>query len=791
MAASSQVKELTSKLEQGVKDVFSSEMFANYLRTMAQFHKYSTRNTLLIHMQRPGATHVAGFKSWTSKFKRHVKRGETAIKILAPVPFMKTEEKEALDPVTKQPILDENGAPVIEYNELHLARFKIVNVFDVSQTDGKPLPSLVQDLTGNVEQYIAFLDALRAVSPLPIVIKPMPEDTDGTCYFGKEIAIREGMSEVQTVCAIVHEITHAKLHDIESIRMTDEKAKAKDRRTEEVEAESVSYAVCQYFGIETGANSFGYLAEWSNGRELKELNTSLETIRKTAAELIESIEGKFREIVKERDIVFIIGEEQENPLTEENLPDEPTGDSLPHKNYHKFAEMFPQFTNGEYSYMKLDAGDSMMPLSLEWLDDNRISIMHTYKMNGDLMCDPMITLKIDQDARTISGSEYQQSMPPLYQRVEERGSGISVDGNGKERVVFGLEQEINDFMTQWLSNISQQGYVPVAADIEIDTETVRISFDQNGNPIFPEAETTPDVLPTENPIQLPDPIIGLDEMQKYGYTANEILPLTQARALELYDADHTVYMLHTDNTEAMIFDREEISTHNGIFGIEREEWEAALEFSEMKEQTKNSEGSREADLLYGSGNRFGIYQIPSDVDSMRDLRFASMSRLEELGLSPDRNNYNLVYSVPFDDRVEYLTDRCKVLNNINTKFNTDHPSDYEGRSVSVSDVVVLKCNGDVTSHFLDSKGFVEIAGFLGDENMQPPTVEIPAQETKPSLSQVGTSNVKILTAAERNNTPKHQKPKPTLMARLEAGKKKAAQQGHPDAQKNKTIGRVD
>ena len=318
MADKTQMKEITEKLKDGIHGVFESDQYANYLKTMSKFHSYSTNNTLLIHMQRPGATNVAGAYSWNTKFKRLINKGEKAIKIFAPAPFVVREEKEQRDPDTNMPVLDENGMPIIETLEKRFARFKVVNVFDVSQTNGKPLPNLAQDLSGDVEQYNAFMDACRAVSNLPIVIEPLPGGEDGICRFGDRISVREGMSQIQTVSATIHEMTHAKLHD-RSLIVSDDDNDApviKDRRTQEVEAESISYAVCQYFGIETGDNSFGYVAAWSKGQELKELNASLDAIRKTASELIDAIDGKFQELVKERNIVIAIGEEQE-PLAPE------------------------------------------------------------------------------------------------------------------------------------------------------------------------------------------------------------------------------------------------------------------------------------------------------------------------------------------------------------------------------------------------------------------------------------------------------------------------------------------
>jgi len=235
MANTSKVKEIVAKLEQGVKDLFTSGRYAEYLKTLSNLHKYSTRNIMLIHMQRADATFVAGYKAWKTKYGRHIKKGEKAMDILAPIPFTKREEKEKLDPDTKLPIIGEDGLPVIEYTERQLAKFTVVQVYDVLQTDGKAMPTmkLTQDLTGNVEQYAAFMDALRAVSPLPIMFEAMLENMDGECRFGDNIAIRAGMSEIQTVSAIIHEITHAKLHDLSLLVDSEGNAVTKDRRTKE------------------------------------------------------------------------------------------------------------------------------------------------------------------------------------------------------------------------------------------------------------------------------------------------------------------------------------------------------------------------------------------------------------------------------------------------------------------------------------------------------------------------------------------------------------------------------
>lgn len=294
------MKDLNQRLEQGIRDVFESGRFRDYLSVMSRFHTYSARNVLLIHMQRPNATRVASAKRWHEQFERFINKGEKAIYIMAPIPIVKTVERQKLDPDTKAPVLDENGQVVTEKREVQVPRFRPVPVFDVSQTNGKPLPQLAQDLTGDVAQYEAFMEALRRTAPVPMEIKPMAANMDG--YFSlddQRIAIREGMSEVQTVCAAVHEITHSILHNQKGVR--EDKAV---QTAQELEAESVSYVVCQYFGIETGANSFGYLASWSKGKELSELRACLATINKAANQLIGEIDRHFAEVCKEKGIEF-------------------------------------------------------------------------------------------------------------------------------------------------------------------------------------------------------------------------------------------------------------------------------------------------------------------------------------------------------------------------------------------------------------------------------------------------------------------------------------------------------
>lgn len=302
------LKEITASIEDNIKDLFQSEKYAQYLRTMSRFHRYSANNTMLIYMQKPDATLCAGFNKWKNQFERNVKKGEKGIKIIAPTPYKKKIEEMKLDPDTKAPMLDENGNAIMEEKTIQIPMYKVVSVFDVSQTEGKPLPELAANLTGSVENYEVFMEALKRSAPVPISFEPMDADMDG--YFSTDaqrIAIREGMSEKQTVSAAIHEIAHSKLHNSqqekEKAAAGDEAAapiQRKSRETEEVEAESISFAVCAYYGIETGENSFGYISTWSSDKELPEFRASLETINKTSSGLISDIDRHYREIVKER-----------------------------------------------------------------------------------------------------------------------------------------------------------------------------------------------------------------------------------------------------------------------------------------------------------------------------------------------------------------------------------------------------------------------------------------------------------------------------------------------------------
>ena len=294
-----QMKEITERLEQGVKDIFTSEMYTTYLRTMAKFHNYSFNNTLLIAMQRPDATLVAGFNAWKNKFNRYVKKGEKGIQIIAPAPIKEVEEREKIDKDTGLAVLNENGEPEMERVEYVVPRFRVTTVFDVSQTDGEPIPSLeVNELTASVKDYALLLAAIEQVSPVPMRFDEIEGDAKG--YYSdadKEICIQVGMGESQTIKTMIHEVAHAMLHNSDFMKQRGEE---KDRLTKETEAESIAFTVCSALGIDTSDYSFPYVASWASGKEMKELKDSMDTIRLTAADFLEKLEAAVAERSAER-----------------------------------------------------------------------------------------------------------------------------------------------------------------------------------------------------------------------------------------------------------------------------------------------------------------------------------------------------------------------------------------------------------------------------------------------------------------------------------------------------------
>lgn len=645
--AKDRLKEITESIETGIQELFQSDKYAEYLRTMSRFYKYSVNNTMLIYMQKPNATLVAGFNKWHDQFSRNVLKGEKGIKIIAPTPFKKKIEEAKLDPDTKAPLLDADGNAIMEEKEVKIPMYKVVSVFDVSQTDGKPLPVLASDLQGNVQNYEVFMEALKRSAPVPLAFEQMAANMDG--YFSSDeqrIAIREGMSEVQTVAAAVHEIAHSKLHNEKLPEVkeqwklvmvsdggtkqdfyggfdTREDAEAeaekngwqhvdendfawnlevaedtytadfvkKSRNTEEVEAESVSFAVCAYYGIATGENSFGYIAAWSKDKKLQELRASLETINKTASGLIADVDRNYAAICKERGIDQSKEaekqpgiEEWSEPATPQNVPETPDAPS--------------------------DDASTCLP-------------------------------------------EQPEPAPQESPLGGGRITGVAVE------------------------------------------------------PYDPDAPLPP--FPSGYP--MPDPAVTIADRDAYGYTENDMLPLSREKAAVLMEKDETVYLLHPGNGASMAFDMDDIDQHNGLFGIRREDWDSDREYLELAEGHELTDQELENSFLHNPADAFAIYQLKHD-EATRDLRFEPLERVTAVGLTVDRGNYDLVYTAPLTPGQS----QEETLDMLYEQFNFHHPADFTGHSLSVSDIVALRQNGAVSCHYVDSFGFAELPFFLKPEN---------------------------------------------------------------------------
>lgn len=637
-----QLKEITDRIEAGIRDIFESgdmDKYRNYLRTMSRFHNYSLNNQALIHLQRPDATLVAGYNRWRDKFSRHVLRGEKGITIIAPTPYKKKIEQEKLDPDTKLPILDADGKIVTEEKEIEIPMFRPVKVFDYAQTDGKPLPervaSPVANLTGSVENYEAFMEALRRSSPVPVEFKSLSAEMDG--YFSpksQSITLREGMSEVQTVSAAVHEIAHAKLHNYGLQQVAERKAKS--RNAEEVEAESISFMVCAYFGIETGANSFGYVATWSKNAELPEFRASLDTIGKTANGIITDVEKHFAEVCKERGIE--LPKDTEYELV--TIPPS-RADAL------AFAADYAAFLR-----RGLNVPDSAEGPTAASVADRLLA--------GE-------------------GTELRKELEDFVKLADE----IGIDDGS-----HGLLERFNGlFRQEWRAKEEPQP--------EIETETPNV------------VDELPPLPELEQGYPMPDTGIGFLEMYQYGYTdGNAMLPLTKERAMELFMQDVPVFLLYGDSTEAMALDAEDISSHTGVFGVEREEWDAVRGVVTLREQADT-----EKLFLENPQDAFLIYQIRrgGELDA---YRFMNYDYLQSKGVTPERGGYDAIYTGGFMDYGNARTN----LDMIYQRFNVDHPADFKGHSLSVSDIVALKQNGVVSCHYVDNIGFRELPNFLKPEN---------------------------------------------------------------------------
>ena len=702
------LQQITAGIEQGIKELFESEKYMRYLSVMSRFHRYSVNNTMLIYMQKPDATLVAGYNKWKNQFERHVKKGEHGITIIAPTPFKKKIEEQKLDPDTKAPILDAEGKAVMEEREVEIPMFRPVKVFDVSQTDGKPLPELASSLSGNVQNYEAFMEALRRSAPVPLSVEPMAANMDG--YFSPDqqrIAIRAGMSEVQTVSAAVHEIAHSKLHDPKKYeaeptwkivmvsgggvkhdyrldfateaeaeqaaaendwRYVDEnqfewrleveedltavKQAVKNRNTEEVEAESISYAVCQYYGIQTADNSFGYIATWSQDKTLPELRASLETINKAAGELIADIDRHYKVICKERGIDLTAQPEQAEPRQPaEETPDAPTPSA--------------------------EAQEALL-----LVDDATYLHVQSCNTGWDY------TLYDAATRKQLDGGQLDAPELPLSTAALKICEMYDLGGQNIQYAPLNMIETLQEAAVQQMQTAAQA--------------------------TTPETTMLPDAPEQHlDEYPMPDPSLTQDDLEKCGYLDGDLLPLSKERAYELMAQDLTVYMVQQDEPPAMAFDTADLDAHDGIFAVTREEWEDSPSFDAQVKERMDHQQEREQAFLNHEGDCYAIYQV-KHTDELRDIRYEGLEWVKSIGRTVQRDNYDLVYTAP-------LTPgdlKGSVLDNLEYRFNNEHPADYRHPSMSVSDIVAIKRDGKVSCHYCDSFGFAEVPGFLPDNPLK-------------------------------------------------------------------------
>ena len=848
------MKEITDRLEQGIMGVFESERYAEYLRTMSKFHNYSLNNTLLIAMQ--GGNLVKGYRQWEKEFDRHVKPGEKAIKILAPAPYKVKKEREKIDPDTKMPVIGADGKPVMETQEITIPAYKVVSVFDVSQTEGKELPNLsVSELTGDVEQYRDFFAALERTSPFAIAFETLDGGAKGRCYYEENrIAIHEGMSELQNIKTAIHEISHATMHDTAPDDPT-----RPDRRTREVQAESVAYAVCQHYGLDTSDYSFGYVAGWSSGKELSELKGSLETIRSTAAKLIETIDGHFAEIQQEK---AAVQEQEAQPITPEPQPaQEQTEQATPPetvpqeaeppavkyypineaaarraKEMNSYSDYKPGSATAEYrSYVeeavqlaerqkarvdpmyheKIDslldtyarklaanmnkgfeidarvpsiliAGGSNFPVRKkekqnaardtnyrEWQDiQGLLDKIRSTGMGGISADDPQAVQKLEKKLAGLEKAQETMKAVNAYYRKHKTLDGcphLSAESIEKMKADMASQWHIEDkpYPTWALSNnsaeirrvkeriksLSQQreiGYVGwefEGGKVEANAEANRLQilFEEkpdaatreelksNGFRWSPKAEAWQRQL-TDNAYRSADYIKAILPLS--GEKPSELLRAhirQQKSASQEAPAPEPIYKVHTnprsDSRENLCFLQAYIPQEDGKAQIgdvlyigtpeKCRELMAQLNAGELT-QGEVKELYAQAQTAEQDKDTFSIYQLKRG-DETRDLRFEPYDRLQATGHAVDRANYELIYTAPLAPDTS--------LEDIYTRFNLDHPADFKGHSLSVSDIVVLHQNGKDTAHYVDSIGYREVPEFFKEQGRQLTPDELETGET--------------------------------------------------------------
>lgn len=928
------LKEITDRLEQGILEVFESERYKEYLRVMSKFHHYSFNNTILIALQKPDASLIAGFNAWKNTHGRTVKKGEKGIRIIAPAPFKVKQETEKLDPKTNMPLVGADGNAIIEEKEITIPAYKVVSVFDVSQTEGKELPSIgVDELTGDVSQYEDFFTALKKASPVPIALEHIEGSSHGYYHLAeKRIAIDDNMSELQTLKTAIHEIAHAKLHDIDLNAPKEEKENRPNQRTREVEAESVAYTVCQHYGLDTSDYSFGYVAGWSSGKELSELKGSLETIRLAASELIDSIDGHFKELQRARENE-LLGKEAEPTLQEEKQEAAyllENGSYL----YIQTYETGYDYTLYQPDFTDLDGGQLDNPeISIEKARDE---ILKMHELSG-------------QDLKEIPIDDFEKMQEEASQ---EKEAGIQVKYYPINEAAAKRAKKMNSFSdyTPGSATLEYKSLVDQAAEIAenqkkrvdpsfhgkidalLDTYSKKLAANMNNG--FAIDSRVPSVLiaggsnfPTRKKEKQnaardknygewkdiqgllekirstgmggisaddPDAVKKLNAKLEKLTKAQETMKAVNAyyrknKTLEscpeldseatqklkarmeirgVQDKPYPTWALSNNNAEIrrikeriqslsvnkeelytgwefaggraeinvkdnrlqLFFDdkpdgkiRDELKANGFRWSPKASAWQrqlnsnaiyAADAVSSIKplsgervielQRNFRKEERKEAQPEYiykaqeevAEKDTFQIYQLKRG-ENTRELQFESYDRLKESRQTLNPDHYVKVYEAELTEGLS--------LEDIYTRFNIDHPKDFYGHSLSVSDVVVLHKDGKDSAHYVDRFGYKEAPEFLKPQNYlkhvediveqndnnfdgiinntpNTPTVSELEQKVKAGEAISLTELAKAVKAENRSS--KEPEKKPSIMEQLKEAKKQSEQKKHNTKIKN-------
>ena len=737
------LKEITDRLEQGITELFDSERYKEYLRVMSKFHNYSFNNTLLIAMQKPDASLIAGFTAWKNQFQRNVKKGEKGIKIIAPSPFKIKQETEKIDPQTQKPVIGRDGKPVTEEKEITIPAYKVVSVFDVSQTEGKELPDIAVDaLTGDVEQYSDFFAALEKASPVPIGFEKIEGGAHGYYHLeDKRIALDEGMSELQTLKTAIHEIAHAKLHDIDLNAPKDEQQPRVDRRTREVEAESVAYTVCQHYGLDTSDYSFGYVAGWSSGRELAELKSSLETIRSAAADIINSIDGHIAELQKQHeaekaapDLAAAQEQQTEKTLTDLQKKAAAIAEKYEALSTQEKIGVIAQAFGGTAGRIETS------PCTGKWRGTSDISIR--FDNGASLFLGNRLTPKAKTATvqRELVNDTLLRYNPEIVSAAKEAALASLMEREAKDNAIAAqkglkpytlLNVEFNDGADGQSSGYMGWYYVTLAVDgnicshietgLNYDIADGKVSAEPTREKYFAAGalkDSEVDYVFNNVGFSSASGLYALPVSDAVLQRAEKTLAeRTQAQATQRTEKD-VIYTMHTNPRSESIADRAFLQAYEQqpdgkaipgdlLFVGTPEKCRELLQSLNAGELTQGEVKALYAKAQEPDRDSFSIYQLKRG-DETRDLRFEPYDRLTAAGHAVDPANYDLIYSAPLAPGTS--------LEDIFTRFNIDHPKDFKGHSLSVSDVVVLHQNGQDTAHYVDSIGYRQTPEFLQPQN---------------------------------------------------------------------------